>query len=109
VARRPARAWETVKALAGLDVQVMLVRKLVPATRAMNAHWSRVAQRLAIVLPTGHHPGGRGRGCYKQGRCEAPDLVERIAWVVSHEPNYRRARASQAVLSVLAAGMTTRA
>jgi hypothetical protein len=62
VARRRARARETVKALAGVDVQVVLVRQLVPATSATNAHRSRVAQRLAIVLPTGRHPGGRGPG-----------------------------------------------
>ena len=39
-----------------------------------------------------------------QGRHKIPDLLERIKWVVSHGPNYRRARASKAVPFVLVAG-----
>jgi hypothetical protein len=38
-------------------VQVVFVPELVAAAGATNADRPRVAQRFAVVLPTGHDPG----------------------------------------------------
>src|ERR671938_354360 len=90
MARHAGRAGETVQALPGLDVQLVLMPELVAAACAADADRARVAQRLPIVLPPGHDPGGACPPRRGQGRHEAPDLaVEGVAWVVSHAPNYR--------------------
>ena len=79
VACHAGRARKTVQALAGLDVQVVFVPELVAAACATDAHRSRVAQRLPVVLPTGHDPGEAGPPRRQQGWRQTPDLaLERL-------------------------------
>jgi hypothetical protein len=87
VVRHPGRAWEAVKALAGLDVQV-IARELVPTTRALNADRQGVAERLAIVLSTGRDPVVHGRRGVSKRRTRPRISPRKLADEVSHATNY---------------------